>query len=130
MSSRGAYAKNGHITTTEYKKDHMVLDAKVLVGQNRAHSLPDYAHTHSSVYIKENSDGSFRELRLYNEESGRLEIEVAFHPEPNINNGNRTTPILHYHLYNEDLVHGAAHKLESDHPIYERVKKYLEVYGL
>ena len=129
MASRGAVTRNGHVTTSEYAEDHKVYDAKVLKGLGNNHSLPDYAHTKSSIYIKENSDGSFRVMRIYDPDSGRVVLEIAYHPEPALT-GNRITRILHYHHYDEDLKHGTAKELSKHREIYEKYKKYLEAYGL
>lgn len=129
MSSRGAFTKNGHVTTAEYHVDHLVLDAKVLKGNSGAHGLPDYAHSHDSIYVKENYDGTFRELRIYNPKDGRLTIEIAYHPEPRLT-GDRHTKVLHYHLYDNNLKHGEATRLTQDDPLYQKYRKYLEVYGL
>lgn len=54
MSSRGSYAVNGHVTTNEYMTTHVdSTGGKILKGcSTRRHSLPDYAHTPNSVYIK------------------------------------------------------------------------------
>ena len=100
------------------------------MGNDGIHSLPDYAHSYESVYIKEEHDGSFKELRLYNRNNGKVEFEVAYHPEPRINNGNRTERVLHFHEYDEDLHRSPAKKLTYDNPLYEKVKKYLEAYGI
>ncbi len=129
MASRGAVTRNGHVTTSECTEDHKVYDAKVLKGVGNNHSLPDYAHTKSSIYIKENTNGSFREMRIYDPDDGHVVLEIAYHPEPTLT-GNRTTRILHYHRYDKDLKHGAAKVLTKLSDIYEKYKKYLEAYGL
>ena len=129
MASRGVFSRNGHVTTTEYHVDHPILDAKVLVGNNGAHGLPDYAHSYDSIYIKENPDGSFREMRLYDPKDGRVTIEIAYHAEPNLTS-DRHTKVLHYHQYDNQLKHGEAVKLSASDPLYQKYKKYLEVYGL
>lgn len=126
MASRGAVAKNGHVTTSTYKVVRQVFDAKVLVGAKHAHGLPDYAHTPNSKYIKENSDGSFREMRIYNGE-GRVFLEIAYHCEERLT-GNRHEPVLHYHTYDENLARSQAELLPDD--MHEKYSKYLEAYGL
>ena len=80
MSSRGAYTKNGHVTTDEYKSTGYVLDpnAKILVGNNGRHGLPDYSHTPNRIYIKLSHDNTLRELRQY-DENGHLVLEIAYH---------------------------------------------------
>lgn len=133
MSSRGAKTENGHVTTAEYKlKDNKkVEDAKVLIGStSKQHGLPDYAHTQNSKYIKENSDGSFRELRDY-DKYGFPMIEIGYHPEQSLT-GNRHTYVLHFHTFkpNMERVMGGILS-ETEHPdIYKKYKKYLKEYGL
>ena len=81
MSSRGSKSDNGHVTTNEYrmKNDKKVYDAKVLVGTTKQqHGLPDYSHSPNSKYIKENPDGSFREMRVY-DDTGFPIIEIGYH---------------------------------------------------
>jgi len=126
MSSRGAKIKNGHVTTDEYKTKRLVYDAKVLVGKDGNHGLPDYSHSPNRIYIKENSDGSFREMRIYDEE-GIMYLEIAYHAEEALT-GNRHDKVLHYHLINKELKRSDARKMSSE--IYCKYKKYLEVYGL
>ena len=76
MSSRGARIKNGHVTTTEFSSVREIEGAKVLVGTGTQHGLPDYSHKPNSIYIKENRNGSFRELREY-DKTGFPIIEIG-----------------------------------------------------
>lgn len=130
MSSRGARIRNGHVTTTEYFSSKMVYDAKVLAGNKGNHGLPDYSHTPNSKYIKENPNGTFREMRIYNEH-GEPILEIGYHPEPNIT-GNRHDPVLHAHKINHDLSRTMIGEISKsiNSNIYNEYKKYLEVYGL
>lgn len=130
MSSRGTYIKNGHATTGEYETAKTVHDAKVLTGVDGRHSLPDYSHSPNSKYIKENSDGSFRELRDY-DFKGHPIIEIGYHAEPNLT-GNRHYKVLHYHTFDSDLNRnlGGRVSLEENADIYKKYKKYLKEYGL
>ena len=121
------------MTTNEYhlKDGKMVYDAKVLTGNTKQqHSLPDYAHSPNSKYIMENPDGSFREMRVY-DDSGFPIIEIAYHPEQKLTR-NRHTKVLHYHTFGPDLKRTPAEEIsESKHAdIYETYKKYLKEYGL
>ena len=100
MSSRGSYAVNGHVTTKEYETIYVDnIGSKILEGTSpKSHSLPDYAHTSNSVYIKLKYDGkTLHEMCFYNDK-GNLIMEIAYHPEPKINNGDRGTSILHFHI--------------------------------
>ncbi len=133
MSSRGALIKNGHVTTTEYrlKDGKLVYDAKVLIGTTpQQHGLPDFSHTPNRIYIKENPDGSFREMRIY-DENGFPVIEIGYHPEQSLT-GNRHEYVLHYHIFKRDLERVMVGRIsETENAgIYYKYKKYLEVYGL
>ena len=133
MASRKAKSINGHVTTTEYrlKNNKMVYDAKVLVGaDNHSHSLPDYSHSPNSIYIKENSDGTFREMRIY-DSSGFPIVEIAYHPEAQLT-GSRSGCVLHYHTFKPDLGRHPAVKLSpfENGDLYEKYRKYLKEYGL
>lgn len=131
MSSRGAKVENGHVTTKEYHLDHMVFDAKVLLGNTpKQHGLPDYSHSPNRKYIKENPDGSFREMRVYDKDGSPV-LEIGYHAEPNIT-GNRHEKVLHYHTFNSNLDRKLGGKLSiiDNKEIYFKYKKYLEVYGL
>lgn len=130
MSSRGSKAKNGHVTTSEYKIDYIYPSgAKVLSGQTKQnHSLPDFSHTPNSVYIKNDNNGVFHEMRFY-DENGKAFLEIAYHPEPKINNGDRQTPIWHYHELDTNLKHEDAHFLDERRDLIEKYKIYLTEVG-
>lgn len=136
MSSRGSKARNGHVTITEYKEkfpNGRLYDAKILVGTStRNHGLPDYAHSANSKYIKENSNGSFREMRIYGNEGQPL-LEIGYHGEKPLT-GDRNKRVLHYHTLNAvtttEITRSPAILLEKNSEIYNQYKKYLEAYGL
>ena len=130
MSSRGTVIENGHVTTNEYETIKTVYDAKVLVGKEGRHGLPDYSHSPQSIYIKENPDGTFRELRIYDEKQHPI-LEIGYHPEPQLT-GNRHEYTLHYHMFKDNLdrIMGGRISQTENPRIYELYKKYLEVYGL
>ena len=121
MSSRGSRAKNGHVTTKEFRCIREFEGAKVLVGTGTQHGLPDYSHTPNRIYIKENKDGSLRELREY-DKSGFPMIEIAYHAEPPLT-GNRHEKVLHYHTFEEDLSRNKAKKITEE--LRRRYSKYL-----
>ncbi len=133
MSSRGAKTENGHVTTNEYrlKNNKTVLDAKVLIGTSpKNHGLPDYAHSPGSKYIKENPDGSFREMRVYDDKGFPI-LEIGYHPEETLS-GNRHEAVLHFHTFDKSLnrfLDGRLSDTENAN-IYNAYKKYLEEYGL
>lgn len=136
MSSRGAKATNGHVTTTEYKmktEDSYIHDAKVIVGTSSSqHGLPDYSHTPHRKYIKENSDGSFREMRIYGDKGQPL-LEIGYHGERPLT-GDRNTKVLHYHVLTvistTDIIRSPAVRLHKNSKMYKQYQKYLKEYGL
>ncbi len=126
MSSRGSYTKNGHVTTNEYAESHKVDDASVLVGQNGNHGLPDYSHTPNRIYIKEDHDGSFRELRVY-DSTGKYVLEIAYHTETALT-GNAHEKVLHYHIISDDFTRSPATLITDE--LRKKYSKYLARYGL
>ena len=131
MSSRGSYAVNGHVTTNEYATIYIDnIGSKILEGTSpKSHSLLDYAHTPNSVYVKLKPDGNtLHEMRFYNDK-GNLIIEIAYHPEPKINNGDRETSIVHFHVY-KGLDRNPAQRMDEHPHIKEKYAKYLKEYGL
>lgn len=133
MSSRGSKIRNGHVTTNEYilKDEKMIDDAKILTGiTKQQHGLPDYAHSPGSKYIKENPNGTFREMRIYGD-LGYPIMEIGYHPEPKLT-GNRHEYVLHYHILDASLNRTLGGKISSTEnvEIYERYRKYLKEYGL
>ena len=98
MASRGSVAKNSRITDEEYKTISILPhDEKVIEGIGSKHSMPDYSHSPNAVYIIY-KEGSFRAMRVYGEDHMPI-IEIAYHPEPNLNNGDRQHKIWHMHNY-------------------------------
>lgn len=98
MGGRGTFAI-GNIVDYTYETVGKIYGVKVLQGLSGKHSLPEESHS-SAAYIKLKPNGTFHELRLY-DENHYLIKEIAFHPEPKLNNGNRTDSILHVHEYPE-----------------------------
>mgnify|MGYP004525105897 FL=1 len=70
-------------------------------------------------------DGTFHEMRFYNEHH-YLIMEIAYHPEPNLNNGNRTENILHVHEYpqQDNFRVRPAHRITKQE--YEKYKKFFK----
>ncbi len=96
MGGRGTFAIGKKVDFT-YKTVGTIEGVKVLEGINGKHGLPEESHT-SSAYIKLNHNGGFKELRIYGKDHYLIK-EIAYHPEPNLNNGNKKDPILHIHEY-------------------------------
>ena len=112
MASRGSYAQNGHITNIEYTTiDVTTSGVKILQGVGKIHSLPDYSYTPNSIYAKLKKSGTLLAMRFY-DSLGKVTFEIAYHPEPIINNGLRTE-IVHYHEYN-GLVRSPAKLLTKE----------------
>lgn len=96
MGGRGTFAAGRDVEYT-YRKVDEIEGVKVLEGLNGKHSLPEEAHS-SRAYIKLKPDGTFHEMRIYDADH-YLVMEIAYHPEPTLNNGNRQENILHVHDY-------------------------------
>ncbi len=130
MSSRGSKAKNGHATADEYETIEVSqTGVKILKGKYFKHSLPDYAHTGDSIYAKMKKDNkTILEMRFYDKD-GKPIIEIAYHPEPKINNGN-WDDVVHYHLFNDKLDRYYVARVK-DHPeIKEKYAIYLKEFNL
>lgn len=126
MASRGSEAKNGHVTTDEYSTESVTENGvKILKGNGRNHSLPDYSHSPNSVYAKLKKDGTLHEMRFY-DSKGNPVLEIAHHGEPNLNRGNKD-PIVHYHTY-DGLARSPAARMTGE--IKEKYAKYLKEFDL
>ena len=126
MSSRGSRIKNGYITTSEYITKFITANnVKILVGVGSKHSLPDFSRSSNAVYAKVRDNGSLQEIRFY-DAFGWPIIEIAYHPEPKINNGSRDS-VVHYHLYN-GLDRRNASLLTEE--LKQKYAKYLKEFNL
>ena len=130
MSSRGSVIKNGHITTSEYKTNKVTSHGvKILEGYGNNHSLPDYAHTPNSIYAKLKKDKkTLHEMRFY-DEKGYPIIEIAYHPEPPINNGSKA-PVVHFHMLDERLNRYYKDTIKNHPDIKEKYLDYLKEFDL
>ena len=99
MGGRGTFAA-GNIVAYTFETVGMIEDVKVLKGIKGKHGLPEEAHS-SHAYIVLKHDGTFHEMRIYDDEH-YLVKEIAYHPEPQLNNGNRSENVLHVHEYQRD----------------------------
>lgn len=99
MGGRGTFA-SGNTVPYSYKTVGTIEGVKVLAGIGGKHGLPEEAHS-SIAYIKLKPNGTFHEMRFY-DKNHYLVKEIAYHPEPNLNNGNRAENILHIHEYKRD----------------------------
>ncbi len=112
MGSRGAkYKELDREEKRNYFTAGIVLDAKVLEGKSKKHhTLPEVSHSSEIKYIKLNPDGTFREMRIY--ENHKLRLEIAYHNEP-LGFGDK---ILHVHDINgmEYVDHPPARHLTEE----------------
>ena len=99
MGGRGTFAAGNNVAYT-FETVDFIEGVKVLKGLNGKHGLPEEAHS-STAYITLKSDGTFHEIRIYGKDH-YLVKEIAYHPEPKLNNGNRSENILHVHEYPKD----------------------------
>jgi len=132
MSSRGSFAKNGHVTTIEYKTifKNETLNMEILQGTSKQfHTLPDYSHSPNMVYVKLKDDEvTLHEMRFYDSNCNPI-IEIAYHPEPKINNGDMRTNILHYHIY-KGLIRGNAIRMDEHPEMSVKYADYLKEFDL
>lgn len=67
-------------------------------------------------------------MRFFDEKNMPI-IEIAYHPEPNLNNGDRKNNILHFHLFN-GLKRDEPMRMNVNPMIKEKYKKYLKEFDL
>lgn len=98
MGGRGTYAA-GKPAKETYKTIGEVNGVKILKGLDKAHhGLPEESKT-SWAYIKLKPDGkTMHEMRIYND-CHEAVMDIGYHGERSLNNGNSRTPILHLHEY-------------------------------
>ena len=122
MGGRGTYAK-GNTTEQTYKVVGYIEDVKVLEGIGKNHSLPVESHS-SWAYIKLRPDGTFHEMRIYDDEH-YLVKEIAYHPEKKLNKGgDRNENVLHIHEYERDNFDFRPARLLTPEEI-KQYRKYL-----
>ena len=122
MGGRGTFAVGNTVAYT-YETVGFIEGVKVLKGLNGKHGLPEEAHS-STAYIKLKPDGTFHEMRIYDEKH-YLVKEIAYHPEPELNNGNRKDNVLHIHEYQRDNFNDRKPRLLRPTEI-EMYRKYLK----
>ena len=129
MGGRGTFAIGKKVDYT-YRTVGEIEGVKVLEGINGKHSLPESSHS-SLAYIKLYKDGTFHEMRLYNE-NRVLYLEIAYHREKNLT-GNNTEKILHYHTYDPNFsktnIQNKELRSEAKHitpELYKKYKKYFK----
>ena len=122
MGGRGTFAA-GNSTAYSYEAVGFIDNVKVLKGKNGKHGLPEEAHS-STAYIKLKPDGTFHEMRIYDKDHYLVQ-EIAYHPEPNLNNGNRSANILHIHEYKRGNFKDRTPRLMTAEEI-SKYQKYLK----
>ena len=129
MGGRGTYAVGNNVAYTyeidkTFSENGKINGVKILKGVEGSgkHGLPEEAHS-SSAYIKLKPDGTFHEMRIYDDEHYLIK-EIAYHPEPQLNNGNRKENVLHIHEYQKDNFKDRKPRFLKPEEI-EMYKKYL-----
>lgn len=126
MGGRGTFAA-GNPVPYSYETVGDIEGVKVLQGLNGKHGLPESSHF-SNAYIKLKKDGTFHEMRIYDNDH-ILRMEIAYHPEK-ILTGNNHIPVLHYHTYDDRFsmnetgafFRSPAHRLPDE--LEKKYKKY------
>lgn len=123
MGGRGTFAAGKNIAFT-YETTGFIDGVKILKGINGKHGLPEEAHT-SMAYISLKPNGLFHEMRIYDKDHYLIK-EIAYHPEPKLNNGNRQENVLHVHDYpqRDNFKVRPPHKITKQE--YEKYKKYFK----
>ena len=123
MGGRGTFAK-GNIVSYQYETVDKIENVKVLQGIDGKHGLPEESHA-GTAYIQLKPNGVFHEMRIYDEDHYLIK-EIAYHPEPKLNNGNREENVLHIHDYPEkgNFKVRPPHRITKDE--YEKYKKFLK----
>ena len=119
MGGRGTFAAGNNVGYT-YETIGFINGVKVLQGIGGKHSLPEEAHS-SSAYIKLKHDGTFHEIRFYDNDR-YLTLEIAYHRESNLDKTNAN--VLHYHTY--DRAFGRSYALPLTKAMYKKYKKYFK----
>ena len=122
MGGRGTFAAGNSVDYT-YETVDFIEGVKVLQGINGKHSLPEEAHS-SAAYINLKPDGTFHEMRIYDKDH-YLVKEIAYHPEPKLNGGNKSENVLHIHEYKRDNFKERTPRLMTAEEI-DKYKKYLK----
>ncbi|MCD8306764.1 MAG: hypothetical protein LUD51_00840, partial [Clostridia bacterium] len=107
-----------------YKTVGMIEGVKVLEGIDGVHGLPVESHS-SSAYISLDKEGTFREIRFY-DENHYVYKEIAYTHEGKLTNGNLSHKVLHIHVYTirDDFSYdNRKPRLLTDEE-YEKYKKY------
>lgn len=120
MGGRGTFAKGNKVSPI-YRTVDYIHGVPVLEGTGHQHSLPAESDSHCK-YIKLNPDGSFRELRIYDEDH-YLVKEIAYHREPDLDPSYK--PILHIHEYKRDNFNDRYPRLLTEDE-YNQYKKYFK----
>lgn len=88
--------------------------------------MPEYSHSPNAVYVIYRK-GVFHAMRIYGEDHMPI-IEIAYHPEPNLNHGDREHGIWYMHEYEKgNLKHSRAELISND--VKKEYKDYLEDIG-
>ena len=105
MGGRGTFADGKNVAytyevDTTFSPDGTINGVKILKGVEGSgkHGLPESSHS-SNAYIKLKPDGTFHEMRIY-DNNHVLTLEIAYHYEKTLT-GNNHIPVLHYHTYDE-----------------------------
>ncbi len=122
MGGRGTFASGRNVAYT-YETVGAIEGVKILKGINGKHSLPEESHS-SDAYIKLKPDGTFHEMRIY-DKNHYLVKEIAYHPEPRINSGNKSENILHVHDYSRDNFKDRTPRLLTPEEV-KAYKKYFK----
>lgn len=119
MGGRGTFA-SGNVVAYRYETVGTIAGVKILEPINKVGSwkLPEEAHS-SNAYVLLDKNGNFKVYRVYDKEH-HLKMEIAFHPEPNLDPSKK--PVFHVHYYDKNFNRTKAKKLSKQ--LYKKYKKF------
>lgn len=118
MGGRGTFAA-GNPVPYSFETIGFIEGVKVLSGLNGVHGLPEESHS-SNAYIQLRDDGSFKTLRLYDDDHF-LTKEIAYHQEKSLDKSGKW--IIHIHEYSRDDFGNRTTRLLTKSE-YNKYKKY------
>lgn len=123
MGGRGTFASGKSVKYT-YETVDFIDGVKVLrpIDNRKSLSLPEEAHS-SSAYVLLDRNNKFKMYREYDKDHF-LVLEIAYHKDANL--GSPGKPVMHYHKYTRDFKRSDGVKLESNHPLYNKYKRFFK----
>ena len=117
MGGNSSSARGG----SDYRAAGNIEGVVIVEGTGKQHNVP-FLSPDGKPRIKLNPDGSVRQMRIYDPQTGRPKMDLDYTPEPSLAGGGER--IFHYHKWSPAGVRSPA--LEATRELYEEYKKYLK----